>query len=382
MPNRNNKTQEERRLFIEAKKRAKAEERQWNKEIRQKRRRRDKKAAAETKKREKAEERLWAKEARQEKTRREKVNAADIKKRAMAEERAWAKEIWLEQILREKQRDVDEAKGWKGSKKFGQIRRRFRRKFEKLGRRRPPSFDIVKTYSNANAKFTTYFDAYKVNVYGRVDPVVVLKKAIDMTVDARGLRPGDKIRLIVSHQSWTKLFSTKLATITTDEHFFYNLIKAIIKFVEYKSIPLNDVTIEVQSTKIPRGTDRLKITKHNIGCKKKVICIKNDDTTCLARVIVTAVANNNKAIWTKSQIKNGFNDSRKLQEIEALKLHGAADVEIFDFKNTLEDVDTIAKHLGIQINIVDVDYFNEIIHSTGNGDMIYLICTKTRIITT
>ena len=193
-------------------------------------------------------------------------------------------------------RDLDEAKGWKGSKKFGQIRRRFRRKFEKLDRRQPPSFDIVKTYSNANAKFTTYFDTYKVNVYGRVDPVVVFKKAIDMTIEARGLRPEDKIRLIVSHRSWTKPLSTKLVTITTDEHFFYNLIKALIEFVEYKSVPLNDVTIEVQSMKISRGAGRLKITKHNIGCKKSVICIKNADTTCLVRAIVTAVANNNKAI--------------------------------------------------------------------------------------
>ena len=273
-------------------------------------------------------------------------------------------------------RDLDEAKGWKGSKKFGQIRRRFRRKFEKLDRRQPPSFDIVKTYSNANAKFTTYFDTYKVNVYGRVDPVVVFKKAIDMTIEARGLRPGDKIRLIVSPRSWTKPFSTKLVTITADEHFFYNFefIKAVIEFVEYKSVPLNDVTIEVQSTKIPRGAGRLKITKHNIGCKKSVICIKNADTTCLARAIVTAVANNNKAIWTKSQIKNGFNDSRKLQETEALKLHDAAGVSITDFGNTLEDVDTFAKHLGIQINIVDADYFNEIVYSTDTNcsEMIYL----------
>ena len=88
-------------------------------------------------------------------------------------------------------------------------------------------------------------------VYGRVDPVLVFKRAIDMTIDSKRLPPGDKIRLIVSHPSWAKPFSTKLVTITDDEHFFYNLIKAVIEFVEYKAVPLNEVTVEVQSTKIP-----------------------------------------------------------------------------------------------------------------------------------
>ena len=35
--------------------------------------------------------------------------------------------------------------------------------------------------------------------------------------------------------------------------------------------------------------------------------------------------------------------------------------------NTLADVDTFARHLGIQINIVDADYFNEIIDTTNPG---------------
>ena len=39
---------------------------------------------------------------------------------------------------------------------------------------------------------------------------------------------------------------------------------------------------------------------------------------CLARAIVTAHANLNKDKFTKSQIKNGFNDSRKLQGVEAV----------------------------------------------------------------
>ena len=195
-----------------------------------------------------------------------------------------------------------------------------------------------------------------------------------MTVEERGLKPGDKIRIIVSHPSWAKPFSTKLITITDDGYFFYNLLKAVLEYVEYKTVPLNEVLVEVQSTKIPRGSGRLTITKDNSGRKRCIITVKNSDTMCLARAIVTAHANINKNKWTKSQLKNGFNDSRVLQGTEALKLHEEAGVDITGYGNTLEDVDKFAKHLGIQINIVDADYFNDIIH-TSNPDANEIIYT-------
>ena len=195
-----------------------------------------------------------------------------------------------------------------------------------------------------------------------------------MTVEERRLDPGDKIRIIVSHPSWPKPFSTKLITITGDEMFFYTLLKAVLEYIEYKEAPLNEVTIEVQSTRIPRGKGRLTITKDNTGRKRCIITVKNTDTMCLARAIVTAHANLNKDKWTKSQINNGFNKSRLLQDTEALKLHEDAGVPISDHGNTLEDVNTFAKHLGLQINVVDTDYFNEIVHTANpnSNHIIYL----------
>ena len=241
-------------------------------------------------------------------------------------------------------------------------------------KRCPPAFKVVRTYSNANARFTTYFDTYKVYVYGHADPVAVFKKALDMTVEARLLDPGDKIRIIVSHPSWAHPFSTKLITITDDGQFFYTLLKLVLGYVEYKEVPLNEVTIEVQSTRIPRGKGPLTITKDNTGRERCIITVKNTDTICLARAIVTAHANLNKGKWTESQIKNGFNDSRALQRAEALKLHEYASVPISDHGNTLEDINTFAKHLGVQINVVDTCYFNEIIHTANpsSNNIIYL----------
>ena len=71
-------------------------------------------------------------------------------------------------------------------------------------------------------------------------------------------------------------------------------------FVEYKGVPLNEVKIEVQSFKIPRGKGRLHVAKNTVARKKCIITIKNDDSTCLARSIVTAMANIDKTKWTKS----------------------------------------------------------------------------------
>ena len=290
--------------------------------------------AAETRKRERDEAAKWRREIGKEKTCREKIAAAEMRKREYKEFLKMSKEITEEKNRRkcvdekkerdaenlyQKQGDVEEAPGWHGSKKFGKIRRSFRRKFE---RRKPSSFKVVRTYSNANAKLTTYFDTYKTYVYGRVDPVAVFKKALDMTVEERQLVPGGGVRVVVSHPSWAEPFSTKLITITHDEQFFYILLKTVLEYVDYKAVPLDEVTVEVQSTKIPLGTGRsIKITSDNSDHKRCIITIKNFDTMCLARAIVTAHVNINKTKWTKSQVKNGFNASRELQGTEAWKLH-------------------------------------------------------------
>lgn len=63
-----------------------------------------------------------------------------------------------------------------------------------------------------------------------------------------------------------------------------------------------------------------------------------------------------------------------MRQLNFIKKSG---VDINEFGSTLEDVQTFANHLGIQINIVDSDYFKEIIFSTEPKDqMIYLYKNK------
>ena len=197
-------------------------------------------------------------------------------------------------------------------------------------------------------------------------------------IKERGLQNGDKIQWIVSHISWRKPITTKLITIT--DQLGLDMVEQIAKYIEYKEVPITEVKIEIRSVKIPRDKGHLRVTKLNASTKKSIITIKNNDSICLARSIVTAVANINKHKWTKSQLKHGFNDSRKLQKDEAIKLHEEAGVEINDNGgSTLEDVKKFAKHLKIQINIVDGDQFNDLIFTTENehdGQMIYLYKNK------
>ena len=70
--------------------------------------------------------------------------------------------------------------------------------------------------------------------------------------------------------------------------------------------------------------------------------MKNKDTICLARSIVTAYATLKPECWTKTQVQDGFNKSRKLQKDQALKLHEDRTVEINDYGNDLNDVNKFA----------------------------------------
>ena len=61
-----------------------------------------------------------------------------------------------------------------------------------------------------------------------------------------------------------------------------------------------------------------------------------------------------------------------------MKLHKEANIEINDYGNDLLDVETFAKHLGIEINIIDAEQFNSIIYTANKGseDKIYLLKTR------
>ena len=61
-----------------------------------------------------------------------------------------------------------------------------------------------------------------------------------------------------------------------------------------------------------------------------------------------------------------------------MKLHEEANVQINDYENDLFDVENFAKHLGIEINIINDEQFNSIVYTANKGseDKIYLLKTR------
>ena len=243
-----------------------------------------------------------------------------------------------------------------------------------------PLFKITEIGNTANKKFNAYTNEFKIDVRknfinNKNDVFSVFEKMVEMTIKKRQLKPNDRLRLVISNDELTHPISTKLLKVSD---FKLNQLSDIINTLENKEIDLEKCKIIVQSVKIPAGQGRLYLSKQTVNRKKCIITIKNNDTICLARAIVTAYANLHPENYTTTQLKDGFNKSRKLQQIQAKELHNNANVEINDYGNSLEDVNTFALHLEVEINIIDSEQFNQIIYTSNKGktDKIYLYKTR------
>ena len=203
----------------------------------------------------------------------------------------------------------------------------------------------------------------------------IFQELVKTVKKRRKLSDNDLIRVVIQNEELPNAISTKFTKV---ESFKLGDLENVINIMEYRGIPLETSKIIVQSVKIPTGKGRLYLTKDTISRKGRIITVKNDDTTCLARSIVTAMANLQPEKWTKTQLHDGFNKSRKLQKEEAMKLHKEAHVEINDYGNDLSDIEKFAKHLGIEINIIDAEQFNSIVHTANKGseDKVYLLKTR------
>ena len=202
-------------------------------------------------------------------------------------------------------------------------------------------FTIENVLSTGLKKFSMYTDEFRVVVNRPpVEIVDVLTSTLHRVVDDRKLVEGDYIKLIIYHNGWDKHISTKKTIIRGDlKQLFSTIIKNVLETAVYRSASISELELTVQSSKIPRGKGRLAPTKRNLTKKRSLIPIRNSDSMCAARAIVTGFANlNPKGLWSKSQIKNGFNASKKLQTTEAQRLHKESGVSVNEFGSTIEDL--------------------------------------------
>ena len=240
-------------------------------------------------------------------------------------------------------------------------------------------FKIVGIRNRENKKFKSYINEFRVKILKELDNdneiYQIFQELVRTVKKRRKLSDNDLIRVVIQNEELPNAISTKFTKV---ESFKLGDLENVINIMEYRGIPLETSKIVVQSVKIPTGKGRLYLTKDTISRKCCIITVKNDDTTCLARSIVTAVANLQPEKWTKTQLHDGFNKSRKLQKEQAMKLHEEAHVEINDYGNDLSDIEKFAKQLGIEINLIDAEQFNSIVHTANKGseDKVYLLKTR------
>ena len=240
-------------------------------------------------------------------------------------------------------------------------------------------FKIISVQRRENKKFKSYTNEFKVKILKKLDDIKEIYhifQELVKSVKRRGkLSDNDMLRLVIQNEELPNAISTKFNKALQD--FKLGDLENVIN-IEYRAIPIGKCKIVVQSVKIPAGKGRLYLTKNTVSRKNCIVTIKNDDTIYLARAVATAYANLHPEGWSKTQLKIGFNSSRKLQRDQAMNLHEEAYVEINDYGNDLSDVETFAKHLGIEINIIDAEQFNSIIYmvNKGSSDKIYLLKTE------
>ena len=110
----------------------------------------------------------------------------------------------------------------------------------------------------------------------------ILQELVKTIKRRRKLSDNDILKLVIQNEELPYAISTK---------FKLDDLETIINILEYRAIPIEKCKIVVQSVKIPTGKGRLYLTKDTISRKMAILTIKNDDTTCLVRSTVTAVAN-------------------------------------------------------------------------------------------
>ena len=240
-------------------------------------------------------------------------------------------------------------------------------------------FKIISIQSRENKKFKSHTNEFKVKILKKLDNVKeiyhIFQELVKTVKRRRKLSNNDMLRLVIQNEELPNAISTKFNKV---QDFKLGDLETITNILEYRAILIEKCKIVVQSVKIPAGKGRLYLTKDTISRKNCIITVKNDDTICLARSIVTAYANLKPERWSNTQLKIGFNSSRKLQRDQAMKLHEEANVEINDSGDDLSDVEKFAKHLGIEINIIDAEQFNSIIYTANKGseNKIYLLKTR------
>ena len=165
-------------------------------------------------------------------------------------------------------------------------------------------FKITSVQSRENKKFKSYTNEFKVKILKKLDDVKeiyhIFQELVKTVKKRRKLSDNDMLRLAIQNEEIPNAISTKSNKV---ENFKLGDLENVINILEYRAIPIEKCKIVVQSVKIPTGKGRLYLTKDTVSRKGCIITVKNDDTICLARAVVTSLANLHPERWSKTQLK-------------------------------------------------------------------------------
>ena len=157
-------------------------------------------------------------------------------------------------------------------------------------------FKIISIQSRQNKKFRSFTNEFKIKILKNWMALMryIFQELIKHVKRKRKLSSNDRLRFVIQNEELPNGISTKFNMV---QDFKLGDLEQVIRTLEYRDIPLEKCKIVVQSVKIPTGKGRLYPTKDTVSRKNCVITVKNDDTICLARAIVTAYANLKPERW-------------------------------------------------------------------------------------
>ena len=185
--------------------------------------------------------------------------------------------------------------------------------------------------------------------------------------------PNGRIKIVPIHDIiLTKHNSWPIRTYNTVRQLFMDQMERLLNSAEELNIDEVSFEVTIIPNRTGKGKDALKIL--NVISKRSIIQINNNDTICLARAIVTALAANNLLDdFTDSQLKH-IKQGRSLQKRLATDLHEKSNVDIKEDGNDLDDLKVLEKYLNVRIIIFTSNSTEYILYS-GNeeyNDQIYL----------
>lgn len=172
--------------------------------------------------------------------------------------------------------------------------------------------------------------------------------------------PNGRIKIVAIHEIIeTKHDKWPIRTYDNIKEFFFNRMVRLLNSAE--ELNLEEVIFEVSIIPNKKGKGKgLKILDE-IN-KRSIIRIKNNDTICLARAIVTAIIE--RYDLTDSQ-KKYVKQGRSLQKSLATDLHENSNVNIKEEGNDLDDLKIFENYLNVRIIVFTSNNIENILYS-GN----------------